>query len=178
MLKILHKGLQISLPMDQTGFTGDIATDAALTVVTKMKAGRLVAQTATTGLLTLADGASATLQPIGFLINDAAGAFMENKPAFRSALLGVSVGPQVVITDQIKTSLTFAIGDTIWAGTGGDVGLCVNAKPLNDLTAALDGNAAPAGVTVTLGSRPVGIALSAASSSSPNLKILAFTVGR
>lgn len=151
MLKILHKGLQISLDQDQTGFTGVIATDVQLTVVQKMKAGRIAALTSG-GLATLADGVVANgLEPIGFIINDAAGYFFENVPAVASGKIAVTFGPCVVISDQILTSETFAPGDKLYAGTSGNVGL---------ITKTQNGSA-----------RLLGIALSSASSAAPELTL-------
>jgi hypothetical protein len=150
MLQILHKGIQMSIPMDQTGFTGNIATDSVLSVVTKMVGGRVAALTSA-GLATLADGASAGgLSALGFIINDAAGYFFENKPALASAMIAITMGPCVIITDQIA-SVTFAIGDPVYAGTSGNVGLVTNVLPT--------------------GGRLLGIALSVASSASPALTI-------
>lgn len=151
MLKILHKGHQISLDQDQTGFTGVVATDTALTVVTKMKAGR-VAAIKSDGTATLADGAIANnLDPIGFIINDAAGYFFENVPAIASGKIAVTFGPCVIITDQILTSETFQPGDKLYCGSSGNVGLITKTQPTN--------------------ARLLGIALSSASSAAPELTI-------
>lgn len=152
MLKILHKGLQISLDQDQTGFTGVIATDVALAVVTKMKAGRIAALTSG-GLATLADGAVGNgLEPLGFIINDAAGYFFENVPAVASGKIAITFGPCVIISDQILTSETFAPGDKLYSGTSGNVGLITKTS---------------AGGTARL----IGIALSSASAAAPELTL-------
>jgi hypothetical protein len=152
-LQILQKGIQSSIPMDQTGFTGVIATDVALAVVTKMVAGRLAAINTSTGLATLADGTTTNnLEPIGFIINNAAGYFFENVPAYASDLIAVTMGPCVVITDQISPSITFAPGQKVYCDTGSNVGLITNA---------------PGGT----GARLIGIAGSAASAASPSLTI-------
>ena len=126
MLQILHKGIQFNCAMDQTGFTGDTEVDAALAVVTKMVGGRLGAINSS-GVATLADGAS--MKPIGFIINDAAGAYFENKPALASGKIPMTLGNCVVITDQIDTDLTFDEGELVYAGTSTKVGLITNSDP-------------------------------------------------
>jgi hypothetical protein len=153
-LQILQKGTQISLDMDQTGFTGDITSDSQLPVVTKMVAGRLVA-IGPTGA-TLADGQSTGtgLEPVGWIINDAAGYFFENKPAFASGKIGVVMGPAMLVSDQIDTTKTFNLGDRLYAGTGAALGLLTNAPG-------------------TTGARLLGIAASVASAASPNLTFYA-----
>lgn len=151
MLKILHKGIQVSIPLNKTGFTGDIATDAALAVVTNLKAGR-VAKNSAAGAV-LVDGATDSMHGAGFLVNDAAGAFYENKPAFASEKVVISCGAQLVVTDQIDTTETFAIGDKLYVGTAAEVGLITKTSP-------------------GAGAEVIGVAQSAASAASPELTIL------
>lgn len=151
MLKILGKGNQISLDLDTTAFTGDVAHDSALAGVTELVGGRVVGLTAG-GKVQLCDGAVTTTQHVGFLINDAAGYFFENKPAIASGLVSTTFGNCIVVTDQIDTSKTFAAGQKLYAGTGAVKGLLTNVAP--DAAAAV-----------------VGIAGSAASAASPELKV-------
>lgn len=152
MLKILHKNTQMSLDIDDTDFNGDIQHDTALPYIVGLVAGRVVGVNPATGAVALADGAAAgTIYPLGFLINDAAGYFYENKPALASGKVGITHGDCVVITDQIDTTETFAPGDKVYVGTGGEVGLITKT--------------APTGASI------FGIALSAASSASPELMI-------
>lgn len=153
MLKILHKGTQYNLAMDETGFTGDHEVDKALAVVTKMKAGR-VAAINTLGVGTLADGTPGNnLHPIGFIINDAEGGFFENIPALASKKVPIHlINGGVVVTDQIDVSDTFDEGDPVYAGTGGDIGNVTN----NQASGAL----------------PLGIAASSATAALPDLTIL------
>ncbi len=158
MLKIQHKGIQASIDLNQTGFTGDVAEDSKLAYVQSLKAGRLIAVTPDGAAL--ADGDPAEdATAIGFLINDAEGYFYENKPALASGKVAITVGNCVVVTDQIDTAETFAPGDALYAGTGAKAGL-VTKTPITDA------NTAP-----TVVSRQIGIALSAASSASPELTI-------
>jgi hypothetical protein len=151
MLQILHKGLQISLDLDITSFTGDVEHDAALDYILGLDAG-CIAGYDTDGYAQLADGAIANaLEPIGFIINDAAGSFFENKPAIASKKIAVTFGNCIIITDQIDTALTFNEGEPLYCGTTGKLGLVTNSKPTN--------------------ARMIGIAMCAASSASPNLQI-------
>jgi len=129
-LQILHKGLQLSIPQDQTGFTGNLQTDLALAVVTKMVAGRVVGINVDTtngaaGYAGLADGVIATTKTtaIGFLINDAAGYFFENPAAYASGMVAVLEGPAMVITDQWTPGQTFTPGKQVYVDTGSNVGL-------------------------------------------------------
>lgn len=149
MLKILHKGFQANLPLDKTGFTGDLEHDAALANVTSIIGGRCL--TVKPAGVALCDGATDPF--VGFAINDAAGYFFENKPALASGIVPVSVGNQVAVSDQIDTTKTFAIGDRVYVGTGAAKGLLTNVAPA-------------AGVA------PIGVALSAASAAAPELQFV------
>jgi len=103
MLKILHKGLQVNLDLDTSGFTGDVQQDSALPYILSLVGGKQVGVDVG-GKVQLADGLPASLvEPLGFLINDAAGYFFENKPALASLKVAVCVGPMIGITDQIDT---------------------------------------------------------------------------
>lgn len=154
MLKILHKGFQANLPLDQTGFTGDVQHDSELDYTRSLVGGRFVAMT-DKGLC-LADGGNVKQHCVGILVNDAAGYFYENKPAIASGLAAVSVGNQMVITDQIAPGITIAVGDKLYVGTGDNKGLITNKAPVD-------------------GSDSVGVAITAASAASPELTMLAFT---
>jgi len=158
-LQILQKGIQISVPMDQTGFTGVIQTDVQLAVVQKMVGGRVAALNSS-GVATLADGLGTSgLEALGFIINDAAGYFFENVPAVASGMIALVMGPAYLVSDQIDPSLTYAVGDRLYVGTGAKVGLIVNG-----LTVAQ---------AATEGARLLGIAASVASAASPNLSFYA-----
>jgi hypothetical protein len=149
MLNILHKGNQISAPIDQSGFNGDAAHDAAL--LSTLIAGRVVAMTST-GTIALADGDETKgAVPLGFLIVDAAGPFFENIPALASGQAAVTFGNCVVVTDQIDPAITFAAGDKVYVGTGAKKGLLTNVAAAN--------------------ARAIGIAMSAASAAAPALKV-------
>lgn len=151
MLQILHKGLQISLNLDVSSFTGNIETDAALSYIQGLDAGCLAGYD-TDGYAQLADGAVANaIRPIGFIINDAAGNFFENKPALASKKIAVTLGNCVVISNKIDTAITFDEGDPVYCGTSTKVGLLTNVAPT--------------------GARLLGIAMSTASSAAPNLQI-------
>lgn len=152
MLQILHKGIQISLDLDTTDFNGNAEHDAALAYIQGLDGGMFAGVDAD-GYAQLADGDPAgDVTPVGFLINDAAGYFFENKPALASKMVAVTFGNCVVITDQIDTALTFAPKDLLYVGTGAKVGLITNVAP-------------------DAASRCIGIALSSASVAAPNLKI-------
>ena len=151
MLQILHKGLQISLDLDTTDFTGVAETDAALTYIQNLDAG-CVAGYDTDGYAQLADGAIANeILPLGFIINDAAGYFFENKPAIASKKIGITFGNCIIVTNKIDTALTFTPGQKLYCGTSTKIGLVTNVAPTN--------------------ARCIGISMSSASSAAPNLTI-------
>lgn len=152
MLQILHKGIQISLDLDTTDFTGDTEHDAALAYIQGLDAGMFGGIDAN-GYAQLADGDPAgDVTPLGFLINDAAGYFFENKPALASKMVAITFGNCVVVTDKIDTALTFAPKDLLYVGTGAKIGLITNVAP-------------------DAASRCIGVALSSASLATPNLTI-------
>jgi len=149
-LKILHKGLQISLDLDQSAWTGDIEADAA--TLASFKSGRVAGVNTANGKAALADGAAAgTVKQIGFIINDANGYFYENKPALASGKLAVTHGACVVSTDQLKSGVSFTAGQLVYVGTGADAGLIVSAQPT--------------------GATAIGIALTSASGAGAELQI-------
>jgi len=129
MLEIRHRGINVNLDIDQTGMTGDYEADAALAYVVGLKAGR-VAGLDSNGKVQLADGSadSASVQqlPVGFIINDAAGYFYENKPALASKIVPVIMGNCVIVTDQIDTDQTFVPNEPLYVGTGAKAGLVTN----------------------------------------------------
>lgn len=155
MLAFQHKGRTFNLPIKTSGLTGDANVDSLSTYIQSLVGGRVVTLTSTG--VDLADSMTVTPnQPFGFLVNDAAGYFFENKPALASGLVSVARGPEnAIITDQIDTSLTFAIGDLLYVSTGSKAGLVTNVKPTGT------------------NSNPVliGIATSTASVSAPQLTI-------
>jgi hypothetical protein len=154
MLKILHKGIQANLDLDTSGFSGVIEDDQQSDYIQGLAGGRIVALDSD-GKAQLADGLPGeTLEPIGFLINDAAGYYFENVPALASLKVAVTFGNCVIITDQIETGDTFAPGNLVYCGTtgvGDGVGLVSKVQA--------------AGATL------LGIAGSAAASASPELLI-------
>lgn len=151
MLKILHKGFQANLPLDPAALTGDVEADSASAYIQGLKGGRLV--TVVKHGVNLCDGE--TEEIIGFLVNDAAGYFYENKPALASGLVAVSVGNQLVVTDQIDTTETFGAGDKLYAGKGAKAGLITKTQPA-------------AGVAA------YALALSSASAANPELQLVVF----
>lgn len=147
--------------MDQTGFTGNLQTDLALTVVTKMVAGRVAGlnidtTNGATGYAGLADGVISTSKtfPIGFIINDAAGYYFENPAAYASGMIAVLKGPAMILTDQWDTATTtITVGAPVFVGTSLKVGLLT-----------------PTG---TIGTNTlVGIAMNTVTVASPNLQLL------
>jgi hypothetical protein len=149
-LKIFNKGIQISLALDQTAWTGNIDTDSAL--LASFVGGKIVGVNGVNGFVALGDGAAAgTVQPLGFLVNDASGYFYENKPALASGMVAVTHGNCVVSTDQLKAGVTFVAGDLVYCGSGADAGLVVKVAPT--------------------GATPIGVALTAASGAGAELTI-------
>lgn len=156
MLAYQHKGRTVNMPLNVSGLTGDAQVDSSSLYIQGLVGGRFVALTPQG--VALADSQTA-MQPLGFLVNDAAGYFFENKPALASGLVSVTRGPEnVVITDQIDTSLTFNVGDLLYVGTGPKAGLITNVKPTG-------GSANPV---------CIGQASSTASVSAPQLTVLLF----
>jgi len=155
MLKIMHKSIQLNAPLDTTGFTGDLQHDSQLASVQALVGGRVATVGATGAKLADADAGD---QPIGFIINDVAGYFMENVPALASGRVPLTHGPVVVVTDQIVTTDTFAVGDKVYLGGTGNKGLLTKT----------------ASVAVGGYNRAVGIALSTASAASPELTVAFF----
>jgi len=152
MLKILHKGIQASLNLDQSGLTGDVEQDSKNAYVMSLVGGRLVSLDASANVQ-LADGEVHTTKPIGFVINDANGYFYQNIPAAASGKVPVTVGNCIVITDQLADGITVVPGELLYAGTGADVGKITNIPP--DPTSSV-----------------VGVAASAASPAEPELQII------
>lgn len=167
MLKILHKGIQPSMALDTSELSGVLEADVVLPYILNLKGGRLISMDSD-GNAQLADGdPAAGLEAIGFLINDAAGYFYENKPAFASGKLSHTFGNTVVITDQIDPDVTFVPGEKLYAGTGAKIGLVTNVPP-STLTLA---EGTP-NTVATVASKSIGIAGSSASSASPELTVL------
>lgn len=154
MFQIQYKGMAVNLDLDTTNFTGDTEHDAALSYVTRLVAGKIVALDSN-GKVQIADGDPANeLLPVGFLMQDAAGYFMQNKPAIAGKKVAATFGVYGLLTDQIDTALTFAPGQLLYCGTGAKAGLVTNVKPA---ATALS----------------IGVAGSAASAASPTLLVLA-----
>jgi len=152
MLQFLHRGRTINLAIDTRTLTGNVQTDVTNAYILSMKGGSLVAY-GTNGL-ELADNNVAGYPPMGFLVNDMAGYFFENSPALGSGLAAVARGSEnVIITDQIDTSLTFNVGDLLYASTSTKAGLLTNVAPSNVYNFV------------------VGIALTSASLASPDLTV-------
>lgn len=153
MLKILHKGIQFNAPLDKTGFIGDVAVDSALASVTALVAGRLATLGSAGVKLANADAGDTFA---GFIINDAAGYFMENKPALASGLVPLSIGAQVVVTDQIVSTETFAIGDKLYIGSATNKGKVTKTAPTGE----------------GANTKPIGVAGSTASAAAPELTVI------
>jgi len=145
MLEIRHRGINVNLDIDQDGFTGDVEVDAALAYVVSLKAGR-IAGLDSDGYVQLADGSadSASVQqiPMGFIINDAAGYFYENKPALASKKVPVIMGNCLIVTDQIDTTLTFTPNDVLYVGTGATAGLVTNVPSTSGYVIGVAGSSA------------------------------------
>lgn len=152
-LSFVHKGRTLNLQLDTRTLTGDANADSSSAYIQGLVAGRWV--TVTQYGVALADG-NTPGRPMGPLVNDAAGYFYENKPALASGLVSAARGTEnVVIVDQIDTSLTFNPGDQLYVGTAAKAGLLTNVAPT--------GTGANAIV--------VGVALSAASAAAPSLSV-------
>lgn len=156
MLAFQHKGRTVNMPLNTSGLTGDAVVDSTSGYIMGLVAGRFVALTAQG--VALADS-NTPMRPLGFLLNDTAGYFYENKPALASGLVSVTRGAEnVCITDQIDTTLTFNVGDLLYVGTGSKAGLLTNVAPTGQ------------------GANPIviGQASSPASVSAPQLTVLLF----
>jgi len=125
MLKIQHKGLVVNMPYDSAQITGDPIVDRTNTYLQGLLAGR-IASLNSDGIK-LCDGSAE--HAVGFIVNDAVANPLENMPASASKKAAVTLGNQTIVTDQIDTALSFAIGQKIYAGTGAKVGLCTNVNP-------------------------------------------------
>ena len=139
MIRILnYAGTQPSLPLDRTGFTGDIDKDARLSVVTKMVSGRVCALGHSGA--TLADGDDDKgLIPLGFIVQNAYARRWQNKATLASKKIGYVplTGGVVVETDQFVTGEIFSQGDYAFCGTGDNAGLVTKDNAVgNDGTAA------------------------------------------
>lgn len=130
MLKIMHKGIQMSGPLDPalvagTGVLWAPNTDAAFR---QLIGGRLVAKDAN-GHIVPADGVSHNGKVLGFLVDDAAGAYFENQPALATGTVAFTWGPMVGETDQITDGITIKVGDALYADTGANAGKITNVAP-------------------------------------------------
>jgi len=152
-LIIKHKGIHFNAQLDQTGFTGDVDYDAQLPSVTSLVSGRAAA-IGPNGVH-LADAANGDTFA-GFIINNAAGYFMENKPALASGIVPLSLGNQVAATDQIVPTDVFVAGSKVYLGSGANAGLLTAEVPA-------------AGNT-----NPIGIAAGPASAAQPILTVIVF----
>jgi hypothetical protein len=130
MLKISHVfgAADSGFKLDPSELTGDINVDSKSAYVTALVAGR-VAAIGADGYIKLCDGLGANGEtPEGFIINDAAGYFMENTPALASGVVTVLVGGGVASTDQVvDTDITS--GDKLYVGTGANIGLLTTTAP-------------------------------------------------
>lgn len=120
MLQIEHRGIQANLDLNTTTFTGTATEDNQLAYLKGLKAGKLAGVDAN-GKAALA---SATVNPIGFIVVDASANPVDNYPAVASHKLAVTVGNCVVVTDQIKSGDTLTAGQPVYAcATAGSEGL-------------------------------------------------------
>lgn len=156
MLKILHKGIQVSGQIDPAllADAGLLWADSENPDLQALKGGKLITKDSN-GYVKVADGATDGQKVLGFLILDAEGRFFENRPALGSGSVAYTFGNTVVVTDQIDTDETFAPGDELYCGTGAKAGLITKTNP------------APA-------AKLIGIADSVASAASPELTVLVF----
>ncbi|MFA5071246.1 MAG: hypothetical protein WC511_02635 [Candidatus Pacearchaeota archaeon] len=152
MLLIHHKGIHINLDLDTTDFNGDLDHDSQLTYVQGLKAGRVAALDAN-GKVVLADGLAASAKaPIGFIVNDAAGYFMMNKPAIASKISPVTFSPCVISTTEFDATKTYTAGQKLYVDTGANVGLVTNVAPVGAKAIGISLGAAAAGSGVESGS--------------------------
>jgi hypothetical protein len=152
MLLIHHKGIHISLDLNTAGFNGDVDHDANLSYVQGLKAGR-VATVDNTGKVILADGLAASAKfPMGFIVNDAAGYFMMNKPAIASKEVAITFSPCVISTDQFDATKVYTPGEKLYVDTGANVGLITNVPPAGAKAIGIALSAAAAGSGVESGS--------------------------
>lgn len=155
--KIIHNGTKINVDLPSTIPTDPKAFISDSTVL-GLKAGRLVTINSA-GLILALNGSAGRNSTLGVLVTDVAGGFFENIPAAGSRKAAVLLGKAVYVTDQYKSGETYAKGDLLYLGSGTDVGLITKVAPT-------------AGANVSI--EPVGVALSAATASSPELTVLLF----
>jgi len=150
----MHKGIHQNLDLDTTTFTGDIEVDLKSAYVQSLVAGKLYTVD-TNGKVQIADGdPDEAKEPIGFLVKDAFGSFMQNLPALAGEKLAGTFGNCVIETDQIDTTETFKPGDKLYCGTGAKAGLVTK--------------------TPATGALLIGRAMSSASSAQPKLIVAAY----
>lgn len=122
MLKIKYPGIQYNAAFDTSKLPAELPEAVVDPTVLALKAGK-VAGLDSSGNVTLAgDGATA----IGFIINDAAGYWLENKPAFGSGKLPITLGNCVVETDQIDATRTYVAGEKLYLMSGANAGKLTN----------------------------------------------------
>lgn len=87
--------------------------------IVKLTAGKVVKLDATAKGVKLCDGADADETPIGFLVNDMAGYYMQNMQDLASGQTAVLVGNgNMFVTDNVKED-SIAVGDVLYVTTDG-----------------------------------------------------------
>lgn len=149
-LRVIHSGLRVGQKVkDLEAFNGfyDPTNSIKNAYHASLIAG-IICSLDANGFLKPCDGA--TENPIGILFNSFNEYDLGSNTTVADGGLMVFQGAFVVETDQIVTTLTYAPGDKLYAGTGANVGKITNVAP-----------AATAKV--------IGIATSIASASNPKL---------
>jgi len=126
MLDIQHKGLVGNFPLDQSTLSGVATADVNTPYIQSLLGGKVVSVSPTG--LKLADGSLDSV--LGFLVLDAAGYPYENVPSLASGVAAVTLGNQVVLTDQVVAGLTILAGEPLYAATGANAGLLTNVAPV------------------------------------------------
>ena len=119
-----YAGTQPSLPLDTTGLSGNLESDAKLAIVKKIVAGRLVALSNSGA--TLADGDPDNgLIPLGFIIQNGSARRWQNKATLSSKKVAYVplTGGVLIETDQWVDGELFTQGDEVFCGSGMSVGL-------------------------------------------------------
>lgn len=114
MLKIKYPGIQYNAALDVKSLPKDIGE--AVAALSDFREGVIVSLNSA-GFVKIASGAKEE-KPLGFLVRDAGGYWLENVPALGSHKVAVAIGNCVVETDQIDATRTYVAGESLYVHNG------------------------------------------------------------